>query len=253
MLRYHLFHKRAPADPMFRWRGGDVSRIEALSDGVFAIAIALLVVSLAVPSNFGELWATIRDFPAFAVCFILLVMCWYYHYIFFRRYGLEDFLTIALNLFLLFLVLFYVYPLKFLFTRMWHGILGILPPDTSVVNPDNWFLSHPNQGLMIVYGLGVVAIFGVFWLMTWRAWRMRDALELDELEQFLARGDLRTHLIMVAVALASVSLAATTEKPIFAGFIYFLYGPLHFWNGSYTGSRAVKIRERLTEASAEQK
>jgi hypothetical protein len=34
MIREHLFHKRAPADPMFRWRGGDVSRLEGLSDGV---------------------------------------------------------------------------------------------------------------------------------------------------------------------------------------------------------------------------
>jgi hypothetical protein len=36
------------------------------------------------------------------------------HYYFFRYYGLEDITTIVLNTLLLFLVLFYVYPLKFL-------------------------------------------------------------------------------------------------------------------------------------------
>ena len=35
MIREHLFDKRAPADSMFRWRGGDVSRRSAVKDGVF--------------------------------------------------------------------------------------------------------------------------------------------------------------------------------------------------------------------------
>ena len=39
---------------------------------------------------------------------------WGRHYYFFRYYGLEDITTIVLNTLLLFLVLFYVYPLKFL-------------------------------------------------------------------------------------------------------------------------------------------
>ncbi len=35
MIREPLFAKRAPADPDFRYRGGDVSQIEAVSDGAF--------------------------------------------------------------------------------------------------------------------------------------------------------------------------------------------------------------------------
>lgn len=85
MIREHLFDRRAPADPMFRWRGGDVSRLEGLSDGVFAVTLTLLVVSLDVPSTFYELWLTIRDLPVFLVCFAVLLMVWRYHHIFFRR------------------------------------------------------------------------------------------------------------------------------------------------------------------------
>ncbi|NIV14887.1 MAG: DUF1211 domain-containing protein [Aliifodinibius sp.] len=42
-------------DQEFRWRGGDVSRMEGFSDAVFAFALTLLVVSLQVPNSF---WGT---------------------------------------------------------------------------------------------------------------------------------------------------------------------------------------------------
>lgn len=55
-----------------------------------------------------------RGFPAFALTFAALMTLWVRHYYFFRYYGLDDLATIVLNTTLLFLVLFYVYPLKFL-------------------------------------------------------------------------------------------------------------------------------------------
>ena len=41
------------ADQAFRWRGGEVSRLEGLSDAVFAFAVTLLVVSLEVIVGVG--------------------------------------------------------------------------------------------------------------------------------------------------------------------------------------------------------
>jgi uncharacterized membrane protein len=52
----------------FRWRGGEITRLEGFSDAVFAFALTLLVVSLEVPHTFDELLDTIRGFPAFGIC-----------------------------------------------------------------------------------------------------------------------------------------------------------------------------------------
>ena len=101
--------------PTFRNRGEDISRLEGFSDTAFGFAITLLVVSLAAPTHFTELLQLIRGLPAFAVTFFLVATIWYSQYTFFRRYGLGDLTTVILNLALLFVVLFYVYPLKFLF------------------------------------------------------------------------------------------------------------------------------------------
>src|ERR1700741_577959 len=97
----------------FRLRGAEVTRLEGFSDAVFGFALTLLVVSLDVPKNFNDLLNTMRGFPAFAVCFGLLVLIWNDPYKFCRRYGLDDGFTRFLTCVLLFLVLFYVYPLKF--------------------------------------------------------------------------------------------------------------------------------------------
>src|SRR5215471_2467481 len=113
-----------PHEKGFRWRGGEIARIEGLSDAVFAFAVTLLVVSLEVPKTFNELMLVMRGFFAFAICFFLLMQVWHEQYRFFRRYNLQDSGSTILNCLLLFLVLFYVYPLKFLFTFLINGWMG---------------------------------------------------------------------------------------------------------------------------------
>ena len=98
----------------FELRGQQMNRIEAVSDVVFGFAFTLLVVSLEVPHTYADLINAMRGFPAFALTFAALMALWVRHYYFFRYYGLDDLVTIVLNTPLLFLVLFYVYPLKFL-------------------------------------------------------------------------------------------------------------------------------------------
>ncbi|HEU4389697.1 MAG TPA: TMEM175 family protein [Blastocatellia bacterium] len=115
MIRQKLVKDEIGKSSRFRWRGGEITRIEGLSDAVFAFAVTLLIVSLEVPKNFDELLEGMRGFGAFAVCFALLMSIWYEQYLFFRRYNLQDTYTVILNLILIFVALFYVYPLKFLF------------------------------------------------------------------------------------------------------------------------------------------
>src|SRR5581483_11802001 len=122
MLRQKLMSHHH--DDGFRWRGTEVSRIEGLSDAVFAFAVTLLVVSLEVPKTFDELMVVMRGFFSFAVCFALLLQVWHEQYRFFCRYNLQDSTSFVLNCILLFLVLFYVYPLKFLFSFLINTWIG---------------------------------------------------------------------------------------------------------------------------------
>ena len=121
MLRKHLISGQTSGEPGFHWRGAEVTRLEGFTDAVFAFAVTLLVVSLEVPKTLPELFVAMHGFLAFGVCFALLANVWYQHYRFFRRYALENPWVVFLNCVLLFFVLFYVYPLKFLFTAVFDS------------------------------------------------------------------------------------------------------------------------------------
>src|SRR3954462_4063295 len=88
-LREHL--PLAPKrEQHFRWRGNELSRVEGFTDAVFAFAVTLLVVALEGPHTFEGLLDVLRGFPAFIICFALLMTFWTAHYRYHRRYGLED-------------------------------------------------------------------------------------------------------------------------------------------------------------------
>jgi uncharacterized membrane protein len=89
-------------------RRHEITRVEAFSDAVFAFALTLLVVSLEVPDSYDKLIELMAGFVPFACSFALLTWLWYEHNVFFRRYGLQDPYTVALNAILLFVVLFYI-------------------------------------------------------------------------------------------------------------------------------------------------
>ena len=150
----------------FRWRGEEVWRFEGFTDAVFAFAVTLLVVSLEVPNTFDELLDTMQGFLAFAISFAMLVWIWYEHYNFFRRYGLRDTITLWLSSALLFLVLLYVYPLKFLFTFVVDELLGFGGAAAEMIKPSQGPL------LFVIYGVGFIAIQLVFVLLYLRAYTL---------------------------------------------------------------------------------
>src|SRR5450755_1935465 len=131
----------------FRMRGRDVTRLESFSDAVFGFALTLLVVSLDVPKTFADLATTMRGFPAFALCFMFLALIWNGHYKFCRRFGLDDGAARFLTCVMLFLVLFYVYPLKFLFN---FSITSLLVEGS---NPAVVMTASQFSTLLVIYGL----------------------------------------------------------------------------------------------------
>ncbi len=248
MLRQHLLKKGLRAESHFRWRGGDPSRVEGLSDAVFAFAITLLVVSLEVPTSFEAMMQTMRGFFAFAICFTLLFMIWHAHYIFFRRYGLEDTYTSVLNAVLLFVVLFYIYPLKFLFTFLLGRLFGV----SAGIDHGTMISGADVPELMLVYSLGFLAIFTIFTLLYLHAYRLRDQLELNEIERIATRTSVQMHLIYVAVALLSAGLAFTGNVYLaaLAGWCYALLCPAQIINGVIMGRRIERLQKQASSANA---
>jgi hypothetical protein len=167
-------------DGDFRVRGKDISRVEGLSDAVFGFAITLLVVSLEVPKTATEVLHAMRGFFAFALTFSILFAVWRMQFTFFRRYGLEDRTTVSLTGVLLFVILFFIYPLKYIFGTMVDRILlhAGLPGMTNVESLGG----SGFELLYIAFGLGWTAVLGVFLLLYRHADRKREELDLSPLE-----------------------------------------------------------------------
>ena len=248
MIREKLIDKGIGDNKKFRWRSHEISRIEGLSDAVFAFAVTLLVVSLEVPRTFGELMYAMRGFGAFAISFALLFIVWFNQYKFFRRYGLQDNLTVLLNGVLLFVVLFYVYPLKFVFTLMVNLFTG----GDGVLRLPNGAIEHmvENSGqiavLMIIFGAGYIAVFGVFVLLYWHAYRRRSLLALNELEVFDTREDIQESALNVAIGTLSVTFAVLGGRfASIAGMTYMVCPVALTLHGTIMGKRRRRIENRL--------
>ncbi len=218
----------------FRMRGQDVTRLESFSDAVFGFALTLLVVSLEVPKSFADLIDTMRGFPAFAVCFAMLAMLWNSHYKFSRRYGLDDGTTRFLTCVLLFIVLAYVYPLKFLFNLSINDLIfGHTAPGPVIKESDL-------PMLLAVYGFGFAGVYLALALLYLHAWRLRDALDLSAIEKLDTRFGIYRLSSVVVVGLVAAGLALTESFSSWAGPIYLLLFPV------LRGLRMIHRRQRAS-------
>jgi len=230
-------------------RRHEITRLEAFSDAVFAFALTLLVVSLEVPRNSAQLFDLMRGFLPFALMFAMICWIWYEHQQFFSRYNLQDPWAVALNCLLLFVVLFYVYPLKYMTVALVGPLVGMVDPETHL--PMRHGL-EAGDTVMLLYSTGVILIFGAFILLHRHAWKHRGSLGLDAEESVVLKGGMRGHYISAGLGVASVALVLIARKTdmyqlvIAAGVIYSLMGPLHGWNGFTTGKALARLRTTET-------
>ena len=229
-------------------RRHDISRLEAFSDAVFAFALTLLVVSLEVPKSYGELINLMSGFPAFAGCFAVLVGIWYEHNLFFRRFGLQDGYTVLLNSIMLFVVMFYVYPLKFMFDSGFAHLFAWAGQGVHRMSLDQ--LARASA----IYGLGFIAVFVMFALLYSHAYRKRNELGLGPLDVFKIKTFAGHHLVSAAVGVivVVVALFAPRNYSCISPMVFFLMWPAHAVYGSRRDKKRKAFEAQLPVEPATQ-
>jgi uncharacterized membrane protein len=218
------------------WRSHEPSRIETFSDAVFAFALTLVIISLEVPKSFDELKETMLGAFSFSICFAVIFNIWNTQNMFFRRYGLKDNLTITLNAILLFVVLIYTFPLKFLFELIFSG----QEKAHQMIHPEQ------TQSLMLIYGAGFIAIYILFYLMHKRALTFTTELELTPLEVYETKTATNINLLCISIGILAMLASFIPGNSGLSGFTYCL---MPFAYTFWYKSRAKKRRKLFPEAA----
>ena len=131
--------------------------------------------------------------------------------------GLEDGLSIAVSLGLIFIMLVYVYPLRLMFSAFFAWISGgWLPSDFEVRDQREMI------GLFVVYGVGYAAMAGSLALLYGRARRTATDLRLDAAERVMTDGQITSWTVQATTGLVSAAFAGFLPAGvgIWAGFVY---------------------------------
>ena len=236
MLRKKFFSQ---PDPLFRIRGEKIHRIESFSDAVFAFSISLLIMSLEGPQTFKELMTIVEGFLPFLATVVLVILFWNQQNRYFRHYGFNDSLIAWLNVMLLVVVLFYVYPLKFLFSLL-----------LSMVTHANYFPKAGNEHilelrdfptLVMIYSIGYAVIWLLFFLMYETAWYRRKKIELNHYELTDTKKELRGAFFNFCVGAASFIFAAFGDPK--AGGMCFILIPAGLWFVGWLKRYELKVQK----------
>jgi hypothetical protein len=141
---------------------------------------------------------------------------------------------------LLFIVLSYVYPLKFLFT------LGINDMIFGGSDTGSRISQRELSTLYSIYSFGFAGIYLAFTLLYLHAWRLRSALDLSEVEKLETRYIICRVLTVSIFGLIAAVLARMSWFPSWGGLIYFLLIPI------LRGFRVVHRLQRAALLSAQE-
>ena len=229
-----LKRKKNKSSEGFRYRGLESSRIETLTDTIFGFSITLLVISSEVPTTYLELQASMYSFIGFIFCTLLLLSIWNNHKLFYLRYGLQDSKTGILNSILIFVLLYYIYPLKYLFSYLGTAIyakiklslgdssegliLALEKLKDSGLSLEQW------SDIMVRFSFGLFFIYLIFLLMHLNALSKKKQLRLNKKEIYLTKTSLQSFALLVLVTLLSITIVMIFggSGAEYAGFIYLL-------------------------------
>lgn len=214
-------------DPdQFRLRGLDMTRIETFTDAAFAFALTLLVISLDPPTTMQTLTGALVHVPSFVLAATLLMVFWNAHHRWSRRYGLDDSATIILSCLLVFTVLVFVYPLRFMMSALVSGTASMMGLS---IGQDMRSLgitgAHDANQMFVIYGAGFMTMSIAIALLNLHAWRRREDLGLNAMERIETRVELGTWCILfIAGLLSTVTAAAFPDAMPLGGWPYALLG-----------------------------
>jgi len=226
----------------FRYRGLSSSRLENLTDAIFGFAITLLVIASQVPTTYVELQVSMYGFLGFVFCIMLLLGLWNNHNNFFLHFGLQDATIKVLNFLFLFVLLFYVYPLKYLFSFLGTSIYArfkVAIGDSSealrkVIDDMNsaGLSSEQWVDIMVRFGLGLFLMYFLLLLMHIHAYSKRNYLKLSLKEQYISRTFMQAYGILIGVCTLSMCIVLVFggRSAAVSGMVYALIAlvlPLH--------------------------
>ncbi|MDA8708698.1 TMEM175 family protein [Hellea sp.] len=204
-------------DPNFRWRGESVTRIENLSDIVFALALGMIIASAVIPQSYEDLKGYLFSIIPATAAFALLVGIWHAHFTFFRRYGVADKKIIILNAILLFVVLYLAYPLRFAFEALFAYLLTLTGDSSRAIVLR---LDYERSGNILgFFGFGFMVVHALYFFMYRHVLNKFALLELTETELQITRQSVFYHCGTAILAIVMGSLAYFTQLNGFAGFI----------------------------------
>lgn len=214
-------------DPNFRWRGKAVTRIENLSDIVFALALGMLITTADPLRTFDDLNLFLVSAAPVALGFIILLQIWHNHFTFFRRYGVADRYIIILNAILLFIIMYLAYPLKIMFDGLFSYFLGFFD---GYARMGKLQVNFPRSGQLVGYfALGFTVINSIFTLMYRHVLARKVQLALSETELILTRKSYMLHIFMISICLIVAGLSLLTPLYSIGSLAFALQAPLVIW------------------------
>jgi hypothetical protein len=217
----------------FRLRGMEMTRLETFIDAAFAFAISMLVIAGSqVPDDIDTLLRAFRNVPTFICSIAVLGIYWRGHWLWSRRFGLEDGVSILISWSMIVTILIFIYPLKAIFGAMWHFL--------SNGQVGQQFSLHTTETqartIFAVYALALIALSAEILLLNLRAWQLREPLQLNARERLMTRGELTGWSIPVGMGIVSLvlSFVLPIEQIAWCGWVYFLMAILlrghGFWH-----------------------
>jgi len=230
---------------VLRTRRHQPTRLEGFVDAAFAFVVTMLVVSIGhVPNSVPDVLHALRGVPAFGLSFLLIARFWKAHRDWSRSYDIEDGRAILLSLALVFVVLIFAYPLRFIFSLLCYWL------------SNHWLIDQPIELQSIdeyriafeVYGVGFAAIAALFALLYRHAARV--VTDLDRRERVATRMHQQLWWMTGGVALLSALSAAALPLDEHRGWLFGIPGTIYALNGLFAPLIRRWYRRALVAADA---